>query len=90
MIRSRSYDAKQQEIKDFWENNKADFPFLFKLAKVVFAISPISSQAERNFSTSNVVLSQRRASLHPERMHRILFLHDNLQFLLSILNNQEV
>lgn len=85
MIRSRNYNPNEQEVKTFWKSNSFDFPMLFKMAKIIFAIAPTSSQSERNFSISNAVLSQRRASLNNERMHRILYLHDNLSYLMNIL-----
>jgi len=89
MLRCRSYNPNEQEIKTFWKSNSLDFPMLFQIAKVIFAIQPTSSQSERNFSISNVVLSQRRASLSPERARRILFLHDNMSTLMDVLKQTE-
>jgi hAT family C-terminal dimerisation region len=84
--RAQAYDYASQEVAHFWKNNKDDLPILHQLAKILFAIQPMSAQAERNFSTSNSLITQKRASLNPERVHKILFLHDNLNCLLESLN----
>ena len=66
-----------------------DLPLLYRLARVLFAIQPMSTQAERNFSISNSLMTQKRASLNPERAHRILFLHHNIEYLLESLNQND-
>ena len=84
-LKCRIYDPQNQELMEFWKTNETQLPRLFALAKIILAISPTSSRCERNFSVSNSLMSKKRASMNPERAHRVLFLHDNINILMTFI-----
>lgn len=72
---------KQLDVIHFWKTHKQEFPILFELVKVIFAISPTSADVERHFSIAGDLLRAKRASLNPSRAEKILLVHANIKAL---------
>ena len=52
------------ELQDFWRRNKALYPGLYQLARVVHALPATSAENERVWSTYGLILSSRRSALN--------------------------
>lgn len=65
------------ELKDFWFSHAKLYPDLFKLAQIIFALTPMSSTSESRFSAMSNFLRAKRASSHPATTKKALFIHDN-------------
>jgi hypothetical protein len=69
------------DVAEFWRNNKTDLKSIFELSKIIYSMSPTSAKSERNFSIACALLTQKRASLAPERVRKMLFIHDNFKLI---------
>jgi hypothetical protein len=61
----------------FWESYQKTFPILAKVAQVYLGMSSSSVPVECMFSTTGLISNGKRSSISPERMNRVLFIHDN-------------
>lgn len=61
----------------YWKAKENDYPEMYMLVKIVFAVPGSQSAIERNFSALNKTLTKFRASLSDETVERILFLRCN-------------
>lgn len=68
----------------WWQSNETKFPILSKLAKELFGISATSVPSERLFSDVGNVITNKRSSLKPEKVEKLIFLKRNA-YLLDIL-----
>ncbi|CAF2915108.1 unnamed protein product [Rotaria sp. Silwood2] len=70
------FDKNKQytEPLQFWKDYQNQFPFLSKYARSIFSIPATTTNVEREFSTAGYVLNQRRSSLKPEEVDKILFI----------------
>lgn len=57
----------------FWKNNRSQFPFLSQLARSILSIPATTTNVEREFSSAGWILNQRRTSLKPSELDKILF-----------------
>lgn len=71
-------------ILGFWEANKEKFPELYKLAEVIFAISPTQAVVERSFSTLSYVFGPRRNNLSERTLENILIVSLNKDLFYSV------
>jgi hypothetical protein len=71
-------DPKTDHI-DFWVGHKLQYPILFELTKIIFAIAPTSADAERRFSLAGALLRDKRSRLTPSKVMKILFIHSNFR-----------
>jgi hypothetical protein len=62
------------EPLQFWKNHQTHFPFLSQYARSILSIPATTTNVEREFSTAGWVLNQRRTSLKPEELDKILFI----------------
>ncbi|CAF4039435.1 unnamed protein product [Rotaria sp. Silwood1] len=69
------FDKNKQytEPLQFWKDYQNQLPFLSKYARSIFSIPATTTNVEREFSTAGYVLNQRRSSLKPEEVDKILF-----------------
>lgn len=68
-----------ENIIQFWENNKNKYKEIYKLATVVMAIPPTEVQTERDFSKLNFVFTNRRCRLTEERLEDIMTINLNAE-----------
>ena len=61
------------ESLEFWRNHQNQFPLLSKLARSIFSIPATTTNVEREFSKAGWILNQRRSSLKPDEVDKILF-----------------
>lgn len=65
----------------WWQARTVLYPELSSLAQKYLSIMATSVPSERTFSKSGQILSERRSSLKPKRMEKILFLNMNQKFI---------
>lgn len=71
--------AREEDPCKWWcEKGAARYPLLARLAKRYLAIPATSVSSERLFSVSGGIVTTRRASLLPEHVEQLTFLHDNI------------
>lgn len=70
----------------YWEGNQKQHPELYKLAKVIYSVSPTEVQIERDFSKLNFVFSDRRCQLTKERFQDIMIIHINPDLFETVAN----
>lgn len=63
----------------WWKANQGKYPTLASLAKSVLCIPVTSTPSERLFSAAGTIASKKRASLTPEHVNMLTFLHHNLK-----------
>ncbi len=65
----------------WWEMNGKRFPRLAPLAREVLCVPATSTPSERVFSTSGLVVDQRRSLMTPKLVDALVFLHRNMHLL---------
>ncbi|XP_045766856.1 E3 SUMO-protein ligase ZBED1-like [Maniola jurtina] len=65
----------------WWQARAILYPELSNLAEKYLSVMASSVPSERTFSKSGQILSERRSSIQPKRMEKILFLNMNQRFL---------
>lgn len=65
----------------WWQARAILYPELSNLAEKYLSVMATSVPSERTFSKSGQILSERRSSIQPKRMEKILFLNINKRFL---------
>ncbi|XP_034565509.1 zinc finger BED domain-containing protein 1-like [Notolabrus celidotus] len=70
--------SKTESPLSWWKSNEARYPTLASLAKSFLCIPATSTPSERLFSAAGNITSKKRASLTPEHVDMLTFLHFNL------------
>ena len=70
---------KDVEMIDFWRDNRAVLPQLYKVACRVLCVPDSSAASERVFSTAGRLLEKRWTNLNPDSTNSLLFLHSNIK-----------
>ena len=76
-------DTRRKEYRNplgWWQDNKADFPIMSELARILLCIPATSAPSERIFSLASRVISKLRSSLDPENASQIVFVHGALDW----------
>lgn len=71
------------DVLKFWLENEPAYPNMAKIAKVLMCKPATSAKAESPFSVAGALLRHRRANIHPLRVQKTLFVHDNYKLLRS-------
>lgn len=71
----------KENVKEFWTRSMYVYPELFKLASVIFSISP--NEVATDLSTLNFVLNKFRNSLTDESLQQIMFVKLNEELFLN-------
>ena len=64
-------------LLQWWKDNKAAFPKLYRVSKAVLSIPASSSDDEGNFSDAGSKISAKRTRLLPETVDSLLMLRSN-------------
>ncbi|XP_025201856.1 zinc finger BED domain-containing protein 1-like [Melanaphis sacchari] len=67
---------------EWWKTRYSKYPTIGKLAKKYMAITATSVSAERCFSTAGNIVTRKRASLSPENVNLLVFLHQNKRLMI--------
>ena len=62
---------------DWWEQNKLNYPTLYKTSKALLSIPATSVPAERVFSLAGFIVRKRRARLTSGNVNTLIFLNKN-------------
>lgn len=69
-------EPMKSDIFQYWETQKSTYPFLYQAAVKLLPRLATSLPSERLFSKTGRILSESRSSLDPDRVNRIIFLHN--------------
>jgi hypothetical protein len=58
----------------FWYENRFAYPILSRLARSIYSIPATTTNVERQFSASGMMISSRRTRLNPEQVNNAMFL----------------
>src|SRR6218665_2205825 len=74
----------------FWEDNAVIYPMLQQLAALFLGMSarPTCMPVECLFSVTSMICNNRRSSICPLKLNKISFLHDNLDHIMSVCDEQ--
>ena len=72
-----------QKPLQWWKVRSANYKYLSKLAKKILCHTATSVPSERIFSTAGNVVSQKRSCLSPKNINCLVFLYENMQWLVS-------
>ncbi|CAF4193846.1 unnamed protein product [Rotaria sordida] len=76
--------ANDMNVLSYWNSNKSLYPNLARIAKRVLAIPATNTSVERLFSHSSNTVTNRRTSLDPDKVNRLLFIKRNMRTLKDI------
>lgn len=65
------------DLLSFWKKRTTSFPLLSTLARAMLCVPATSTPSERVFSVAGLVLTAKRSRLMPQRVNKIIFIHDN-------------
>lgn len=85
---SRSH--AETNIRSFWKTKKFEYPILYELSQIVFAVPPTEVAVERNFSALDFILTKRRNRLSDRNLEIILFLKLNSKLLIESFEKNEL
>lgn len=77
--KNKFFEVQDDNILEFWKNQKHIFPFLSILAKQILAIPASSVSSERSFSVSGRVIEEHRRCLGGNTVDGILFLNNHFK-----------
>lgn len=78
----------QDDALLFWKDHASVLPLLSQLAAIYLGISAASVPVECLFSTAGLIVNGKRSSLQPDKLNKIVFLHDNFNIVRDCLNSQ--
>ena len=61
----------------FWQRHEESLPILSKVAQVYLGMSSSSVPVECMFSTTGIISNGKRSSIGPEKLNRVVFIHEN-------------
>lgn len=70
-----------RDINDFYRDNHTRLPTLAKVANAILLRPITTSKSESAFSTAGHLVNSRRSSIDPLRAEKVLFIHDNYEFI---------
>lgn len=69
----------KEDVLVYWQNNKDNYPELYKLAEIVLAVPGTQVSVERLFSMLKFILNSLRNRLSSDIINDILFLKANFR-----------
>lgn len=67
----------------WWQQNAELYPNLASLANIYFGIPATSASSESAFSTAGNTMIAKRSNLHPSKLNKLTFIHDNYDYIVS-------
>jgi len=67
----------------FWTQNKVNYPRLSIIANKLFCIPATNLSSERNFNYAGLTLTDRRSSLDPDNVDKLLFVRSNYDLIVK-------
>lgn len=81
LARFSNIEAQEPNVLAFWRLEERNFPTMAAVANVLLSKPATSAASESAFSVAGSLISSRRASLDLTRARKILFVHDNFDYL---------
>lgn len=63
----------------YWENKKAIFPKLYLVFEYLASIPATSAASERSFSEANIIINEKRTSIEPAKVNKIIVLNSHFK-----------
>ena len=76
----------ENQTLTFWKRYKHQIPWVAVYARKVLALPATSAPAERLFSTTGLIVSEKRSMLAPSRVNKLTFIHDNNKLVQSVIS----
>lgn len=76
----REVTVATDNVLDFWKKNEHIFSNLSSVARVLMALPLTTAKSEGAFSIAGSLIRDKRASITPTRVEKVLFIHDNFDF----------
>ena len=70
----------QQNVLEFWNQNKINLPILYCIATMILSTTSTSVPSERLFSDAGNNLYDKRNRMTTECFQMLMFLYENLEF----------
>jgi hypothetical protein len=86
IVNAQQHERYTANPFEFWRDNRESFPTLSRLAVVFLCMFAGSVPVESLFSVTGLILNSRRSSLCPSKLNKLAFLHDNLDYVIELLN----
>lgn len=67
-------------VLDFWKKSEHVFPNLSSVARILMALPLTTAKSEGAFSIAGNLIRDKRASITPTRVEKVLCIHDNFHF----------
>lgn len=87
LIEVKKYLHISESVEDpleWWKKMKLSLPNLYKLVCCIYGIPITSAASERAFSSAGLLITAKRSALKPSKANKILFIHDNFEFIKNI------
>lgn len=93
-IEIRNFDGiprshAETNVRSFWKKIRFDFPTLYELCQVVFAVPSSQTGVERNFSALDFIFNKRRNRLSDDSLEMVLTLKLNKSSFYEVFENNE-
>jgi hypothetical protein len=82
--------SPSDDVLNFWECNKEKYPRLYAITQRLFSIPATNLSSERNFSYTGMTLTDKRSTINPDKVNKLLFIRsnfdlisDNLEYILT-------
>jgi len=69
----------EKDPLQWWHLKESQYPNLSKLAQKYLCILATSASSERVFSVAGLVSHDRRSRISPEKLDKVIFLHNNIK-----------
>lgn len=73
----------KQDPTQWWNENRTDFPKLFKLFASISCIPATSASAERVFSKAGLIVTNRRSTILPENVNNLIIASNKFEIKLK-------
>ena len=81
-------DRYEEEPLEFWKAHHTILPHISKLENIYLGMTSASVPVESMFSVTDLIANHRWSSLLPNKLNRILFIHDNFNLIKGSLESQ--
>jgi len=76
------------DLLSFWRRKKNEFPTIASIARKVLSIPAANTSVERLFSSSKIIIGDKRTRLSSEKIDKLMFLKKNLASLKQMFDSK--
>lgn len=83
LLLSMHNKIKVTNVLSYWKDHAKLMPTLTNVAAQIYGIPATSTPSERNFSVAGLIVNQRRTQITPDNLDKVIFMHNNYDFVKS-------